>query len=491
MAQARQARWNGVDGLDERTRAPYWRIGIRHDLADAARGYDWPRVLAILDDHPDCVNASRPGGRARYAPLHQAAHGGAPASVVRRLLAMGAWRALRTRRGERPVDIARRRGRHDLVPLLTPVYLRRRAPLDVLQRMQGHLHSLIREYSAGRHPSLRLPELEPLLEFERENVYFEVPGMFGGFLYRLEDDGAASRLAVERWSRVLVCHRYDVTPRGWTFLDQWDTLSGAASGAPLPPAPRRTAAAGRARSDREPVEASTDAGPGRTEPAAARPRVRDAAPVLASMSLVDGTTGYVELSPQGQLRFRRLGEGTVTGFDNADVVERHRHPRGIKWMSLNRLMRLREEEAAEQRPRRTPGPGVSGDALRGERSDRRLLEPLHAVPVVSRRKVMVAFVLDMNDQPWRWEESEDALEERLRRYDEELYQQHMQDVKNMEEGDRGEISGMRRGTGRKRDSAEAPPTGRRTSGPLEPPDPAGARTPCSPRRLCHRDRRPA
>lgn len=72
---------------------------------------------------------------------------------------------------------------------------------------------------------------------------------------------------------------------------------------------------------------------------------------------------------------------------------------------------------------------------------RRLLEPLHAVPVVSRRKVMVAFVLDMNDQPWRWEESEEALEERLRRYDEALYRQHMQDVKNMGEGDRGETRG--------------------------------------------------
>ena len=428
-----QARWNGVDGFDERTRAPYWRIGIRHDLADAARSYDWPRVLGILDDHPDCVNASRPGGRARHAPLHQAAHGGAPASVVRRLLAMGAWRTLRTRRGERPVDIARRRGHHDVAPLLTPVYRRRRVPLDVLQRMQGHLHSLIRKYSAGRRPSLRLPELEPLLELDRENVYFEVPGMFGGFLYRLEDDGAAPRLVVERWSRVLVCHRYEVTPRGWTCADQWDTLSGAASGASLSPAHDAPPAAGRARSDREPVETSTDAGPGGTGPTEARPRDRDAAPVLASMRLVDGRTGYVELSPKGRRRLQELGEGTVTGFDNADVVERHRHPRGIKWMSLNRLMRLREEEAVEQRPRRAPGSGVAGDALKGERSRRRLLEPLQTVPVVSRRKVMVAFVLDMNDQPWRREESEEALEERLRRYDEAVYQQHMQDVKNMEE----------------------------------------------------------
>ena len=213
---------------------------------------------------------------------------------------------------------------------------------------------------------------------------------------------------------------------------------------PMPPA-------GRARSDRELVESTSgreidqetydrfsspldvqivDEGRVGTRPAEARRPARDRARVLASIRLANGDTGYVELSPAGQRRLSALGAGAVTGFDNADVVERHRHPRGIKWMSLNRLMRLREEETAEQRPRRTPGPGVAGDALR---SSRRLLEPLHAVPVVSRRRVMVAFVLDMNDQPWRWEESEEELEERLRRYDEVLYQQHMQDLKNMEE----------------------------------------------------------
>src|SRR5207237_165570 len=68
---------------------------LRHQLADAARAYDWPRVLGILAEHPEWVNASRPGGRSLFAPLHQAAHGGAPAAVVERLLALGAWRSLR------------------------------------------------------------------------------------------------------------------------------------------------------------------------------------------------------------------------------------------------------------------------------------------------------------------------------------------------------------------------------------------------------------
>ena len=250
-----QARWNGVDGLDERTRAPYWRIGIRHDLADAARSYDWPRVLGILDDHPDCVNASRPGGRACYAPLHQAAHGGASVPVVRRLLRMGAWRTLRTRSGERPIDVARWRGHHDLVPLLTPVYRRRRVPLDVLRRMQRHLHAVFREHRPGRAPCLRLPEIEPLLEMGRERVYFEVPGMYGGFEYWLEDDGADPRLHVRTFRRIINCDlRYEVTPRGWRLVGEFDrgqeflpVLSPSTMPRPTAPAGPRSRAQGPGR----------------------------------------------------------------------------------------------------------------------------------------------------------------------------------------------------------------------------------------------------
>lgn len=114
------------------------------------------------------MNSGRPAGRARYAPLHQAAHGGAPAPVVRRLLEMGAWRTLGTRRGERAGDIAGRRGHRALIPLLTPVYRSSRIAQDVLDRVQGHFHALIKAYPAGRKPFLRLPELKPLLGLGQE-----------------------------------------------------------------------------------------------------------------------------------------------------------------------------------------------------------------------------------------------------------------------------------------------------------------------------------
>ena len=69
---------------------------------------------------------------------------------------------------------------------------------------------------------------------------------------------------------------------------------------------------------------------------------------LASIRLANGDTGFVELSAEGVRRLAR-SEGSVVRLSNEDVVERHRHASGIKCMSLNRLMRLREE-ARESRP---------------------------------------------------------------------------------------------------------------------------------------------
>ena len=236
-----EARWYGIGGVDERTRAPYRGLRMRHALADAARGYDWPRVLRILGDHPECVNASRPGGRSRYAPLHQAAHGGAPVWVASRLIDLGAWRTLRTRDGERPVDIARRRGRPSLIPILTPAYRRRRLSAHVLAGLQRHFHAVIRQYRPGRAPSLRLPELEPLLELDGETVYFPIPGMMGGFHFRLVDDGIVPRLLVDASSRMnFITLHYEVTPSGWRRLRPGDE-----PGSDRPPRGRRPARAAR------------------------------------------------------------------------------------------------------------------------------------------------------------------------------------------------------------------------------------------------------
>lgn len=58
------------------------RVAIRHQLADAAKVYNWKKTLELLKDHPDLINSTRPGGESLYTPLHQAAHENAPPDVI-------------------------------------------------------------------------------------------------------------------------------------------------------------------------------------------------------------------------------------------------------------------------------------------------------------------------------------------------------------------------------------------------------------------------
>jgi hypothetical protein len=63
---------------------------------------------------------------------------------------------------------------------------------------------------------LRLPELEPLLELERPQMWFPVPGMYGGFSYCLESAGVQAKLVAESWCRVIEGsgQRHEITSDG-------------------------------------------------------------------------------------------------------------------------------------------------------------------------------------------------------------------------------------------------------------------------------------
>ena len=68
---------------------------------------------------------------------------------------------------------------------------------------------------------------------------------------------------------------------------------------------------------------------------------------LAKQKMPNGETAYVELSLEGQRRLTTAAVGTNVQILPDDVVARHRHEKGIKWMNLNRLMRLQTEERKE------------------------------------------------------------------------------------------------------------------------------------------------
>jgi hypothetical protein len=210
------------DGITKPETLPPEATAVRQQLADAAKAYDWTRTLELLED-TRLVNATRPGGHSLYAPLHQAAHGGAPVEVVERLLALGAWRTLQNANGERPVDVAERRRHRHLLPILQP-QVRRQVPHGILQKVQQHFHGVIRGRAARlvEEHALRLPELEPLLELDEPKTWFAVPGMYGGFGYRLERAGVEPLLVAESWCRVVEGsgQRHEVTSSGSKLVEE-------------------------------------------------------------------------------------------------------------------------------------------------------------------------------------------------------------------------------------------------------------------------------
>jgi hypothetical protein len=211
------------DGLARSEMLNDWAANSRNALADAAKAYNWPRVFELISEHKEFINSCRPDGKSLFAPLHQAAHTGAPVDIIHRLIEMGAWRTLQNARGERPVDVAERKGHHHLRGVLEPM-LKHRVPLGVLLKIQSHFHGVIR----GRIDrelldlGLRLPELEPLLELDRPQMWFPVPGMTGGFSYRLESTGVEAKLVSESWRRVVggSGQRHEITSEGSCLIEE-------------------------------------------------------------------------------------------------------------------------------------------------------------------------------------------------------------------------------------------------------------------------------
>lgn len=194
----------------------------RREVIDSAKSANWSTMLQILNHSSflkelteskserdkrchRLVNCTRAGGKAWYTPLHHAAWNGAPKSVVRELLDLGAWRTLRDSRGERPLEVAVRRGHSQLVEMLTPEYPR---PVDYWQvnRIEIYFHAVMLGRAARqiKENRLRLPQLSPLLEFRDSTCWCTVRGMTGGFHYWFEfGQDNELKLVSESWCRVV------------------------------------------------------------------------------------------------------------------------------------------------------------------------------------------------------------------------------------------------------------------------------------------------
>ncbi|MFZ0832513.1 MAG: ankyrin repeat domain-containing protein [Mycobacterium sp.] len=203
-----------------------------HRLADAAKVRDWSTVFGLLDD-PDRrvdVNWWRPGGTAWFTVLHQAAWHGAPIDVVVELVARGALRSVTDSRGRTPYgvyldrcatkDLAHKAGsmaRELLKPPPSPM------PTDQVRALDRHLAAVIDARISGvlfddPRKALRYPPVGILHEVPGQQLWFPVPGMYGGFHIMLRED----RLDVRSWCRVAggsgQAHR--VTDEGATLVDE-------------------------------------------------------------------------------------------------------------------------------------------------------------------------------------------------------------------------------------------------------------------------------
>lgn len=212
--------WDGM--TQPKTINEPW-LQSRIELADAAKTGDWAKVMMALEKDPEMTNVSRPGGRSLFAPLHQAAYAGAPEKVVLQLIFLGAWRTLQNARGERAIDVAQRKEHKHLFRVLEPV-LKHRVPPGVLMKIQVNFHEVIRGRADElvQQNNLRLPELEPLLELESAQMWFPVPGMYGGFSYHLETFGVEAKLVAESWCRVEdgSGQRHEITSKGSRLVDE-------------------------------------------------------------------------------------------------------------------------------------------------------------------------------------------------------------------------------------------------------------------------------
>lgn len=212
-----------------------WIDRARREVIDSAKSANWSAMLQILnysnflkemtESAPEqhrrphrLINCTRAGGKAWYAPLHHAAWNGAPQAVVQELLDLGAWRTLRNSRGERPLDVAVRRGHRQLVEMLTPECPR---PVSewLIERIEIYFHAVMLGRAARQinENRLRLPQLSPLLEYRDSTCWCTVRGMTGGFQYWFEfGEDNAPKLVSESWCRVVQGsgERHEITVNG-------------------------------------------------------------------------------------------------------------------------------------------------------------------------------------------------------------------------------------------------------------------------------------
>ena len=197
---------------------------MRKEFEQIIKSNRWDDVFSVLEQNPDLINATFLDNPLWYSPLPHLTEENAPVEIIEKTISLGAWRTLKTLNDEKAIDIALRKGRQELVRLLNPIYYYN-IQLESLSKIQKHFHEVIigRINVLPNWKSLRLPELEVLLEIKDPSMWFPVPGMYGGFNYRLAfNKDKTVRLISESWIRVVggSGQRLEITSKGSELVEE-------------------------------------------------------------------------------------------------------------------------------------------------------------------------------------------------------------------------------------------------------------------------------
>jgi hypothetical protein len=196
----------------------------RKEFEQVIKSNKWDDVFSVLEQQPELINATFLDNPLWYSPLHHLTEENAPFDLIEKIISLGAWRTLKTFNGEKAIDIAFRKERQELVGLLTPIYWHK-IESEALSKIQKHFHEVIigRINVLPNWKSLRLPDLEVLLEIKDPIMWFPVPGMYGGFNYRLAyNKDKTIRLISESWIRVVggSGQQHEITPEGSELVEE-------------------------------------------------------------------------------------------------------------------------------------------------------------------------------------------------------------------------------------------------------------------------------
>ncbi|KAK6349029.1 hypothetical protein TWF730_009789 [Orbilia blumenaviensis] len=183
-------------------------VSQRNKLADYAFNGRFDKALEFIEEHsiPNSWRLREPDDKrppSGWTTLHQAAMlSTSTISHIERLVSLGAFKNIRTMdTNETAYDIARRHNRsRDIIDALKPHYER---PLDqqTISNLQRGLDEVVmsRVSSLVEESRFRIPPIEVLLEFPGLHIWCPIPGFYGGFHIKMQEDNT---LELESFCRV-------------------------------------------------------------------------------------------------------------------------------------------------------------------------------------------------------------------------------------------------------------------------------------------------